>query len=90
MYPQESDSNFLMSNRPTLFRSFMDDFPILQFGSFPGPVPLTISVCQVAREKQRGYDVLLCGDLVEIFDETKSFDLVVAADVFELWQGLTD
>ena len=68
----------------------MDDFPILQFGSFRGPVPLTISVCQVAREKQRGYDVLLCGDLVEIFDETKSFDLVVAADVFELWQGLTD
>ena len=47
-------------------------------------------VCQVAREKQRGYDVLLCADLVEIFDETKNFDLVVAADVFELGpQGLT-
>ncbi|CAL1131927.1 unnamed protein product [Cladocopium goreaui] len=45
-------------------------------------VDLSSKMLQVAREKQRGYDVLLCGDLVEIFDETKSFDLVVAADVF--------
>lgn len=45
-------------------------------------VDLSSKMLQVAREKQRGYDVLLCADLVEIFDETKNFDLVVAADVF--------
>lgn len=45
-------------------------------------VDLSSKMLQVAKEKQRGYDRLLCGDLVDVFQSDTKFDLVVAADVF--------
>jgi len=50
-------------------------------------VDLSSGMLQKAREKERGYDRLICGDLVDVFEagqdgESPVFDLVVAADVF--------
>jgi len=50
-------------------------------------VDLSSGMLQKAREKDRGYDRLICGDLVEVFEagqdgESPVFDLIVAADVF--------
>ncbi|CAE8672836.1 unnamed protein product, partial [Polarella glacialis] len=50
-------------------------------------VDLSANMLQKAREKGRGYDRLVCGDLVDIFEpgqdgKSPTFDLVVAADVF--------
>ncbi|CAJ1381108.1 unnamed protein product [Effrenium voratum] len=43
-------------------------------------VDLSRNMLQVAEEKQRGYDRLVCGDLLELLSQ--ELDLVVAADVF--------
>eukprot|EP00933_Yihiella_yeosuensis_P037551 TRINITY_DN31517_c0_g1_i1.p1 TRINITY_DN31517_c0_g1~~TRINITY_DN31517_c0_g1_i1.p1 ORF type:complete len:557 (+),score=164.48 TRINITY_DN31517_c0_g1_i1:62-1732(+) len=49
-------------------------------------VDLSSGMLQKAREKKRGYDELVCGDLLDVFEEKDGkcpeYDLVVAADVF--------
>ncbi|CAE7917861.1 unnamed protein product, partial [Symbiodinium sp. KB8] len=48
-------------------------------------VDLSAKMLEVAKDKDRGYSKLVCGDLVDIFeegDQATKFDLVVAADVF--------